>query len=296
MSTVTSRAGWVLALVMSLLVVASLTGVVRGGPLDPPGPPGPTQPQIEPRIPIDHLPFDITGPGSYFLTQDLIAPTDTAGITLGNDANGVTIDLNGFALQGDTELFDGIAGPGSFHFITGLKVKNGAIRGWRNGIAADLANSPAYEDIVVSLNSASGIRAGARATIRHCRAENNGEHGIVLAGLNAGGAIVEGCTIYGNTQNGIEIAGSGEALVTGSESTGNSGAGIHIASAAHNVRLEGNNVSSNGNYGVFIESDANIAVRNSGSNNTPSNFSFAAGNVAPEQSGTTPDPLANINY
>ena len=112
MSRVTSRAGWVLALVLSLLVVASVTGVVRGGPLDPPGPPGPTQPQIEPRIPIDHLPFDITAPGSYFLTQDLIAPTDTAGITLGNDANGVTIDLNGFALQGDTALFDGIAGPG----------------------------------------------------------------------------------------------------------------------------------------------------------------------------------------
>lgn len=36
------RAGWMLAGVLALYVLSALAGVVSGGPLDPPGPPGPT--------------------------------------------------------------------------------------------------------------------------------------------------------------------------------------------------------------------------------------------------------------
>jgi hypothetical protein len=46
------RAGWLLAGVLALFVVAAFSGVVGGGPLDPEGPPAPTRPLVEPRIPI----------------------------------------------------------------------------------------------------------------------------------------------------------------------------------------------------------------------------------------------------
>ncbi len=36
-------------ILVSVFVVASLAGVVHGGPLDPPGPPASTLPQVEPR-------------------------------------------------------------------------------------------------------------------------------------------------------------------------------------------------------------------------------------------------------
>ena len=42
MSGMMSRAGWIVAGALALLVVAALAGVVTGGPLDPPGAPAPT--------------------------------------------------------------------------------------------------------------------------------------------------------------------------------------------------------------------------------------------------------------
>ena len=73
MGTITHKAGWIIAAVLGLFVVAALAGVARGGPLDPPGPPASTLPQVEPRTPISALPFTITQPGSYFLTQNVTA-------------------------------------------------------------------------------------------------------------------------------------------------------------------------------------------------------------------------------
>ena len=46
-STFINRAGWLVAGVLALFVVAAMTGVVRGGPLDPPGAPAPTQKTLD---------------------------------------------------------------------------------------------------------------------------------------------------------------------------------------------------------------------------------------------------------
>ena len=77
-----NRAGWLVAGVLALFVVAALTGVVSGGPLDPPGAPSATGtlPQVEPRSPIPPVgwngtfPIVISQPGSYFLTRSLTSP------------------------------------------------------------------------------------------------------------------------------------------------------------------------------------------------------------------------------
>ncbi len=87
MHTIINRAGWLVAGVLALFVVAAMTGVVSGGPLDPSGPPSSTLPQVEPRSPIPPVgwngafPIVISQPGSYFLTRSLNdGSTGTDGI------------------------------------------------------------------------------------------------------------------------------------------------------------------------------------------------------------------------
>src|SRR4051794_16844860 len=84
---------------LSLLAVQASTQAQ--GLLTPPGAPAPTMKtldQVEPRIAITSVPINISTPGSYYLTGNLIGATNTAGIAIytGN----VTLDLNGFALKG----------------------------------------------------------------------------------------------------------------------------------------------------------------------------------------------------
>jgi hypothetical protein len=127
MQSMISRAGWIFAGVLALLVLAALAGVARGGPLDPPGAPAPTQPQLEPRTPISVLPYTISQSGSYFVTKNLSL---ASGAAIFVNASNVTVDLNGFTLsgaQGDAAIAD--AG-GADHLV----VRNGTLAGWGGGI------------------------------------------------------------------------------------------------------------------------------------------------------------------
>lgn len=70
--------------VLLTLFAAPLAGRLLGGDLNPP--PGPIMPtmktlvEVEPRTAINSLPFNVTAPGSYYLTGDLTAPADTTAI------------------------------------------------------------------------------------------------------------------------------------------------------------------------------------------------------------------------
>src|SRR3954453_23977236 len=112
----------------------NLSMLAQGSLTPPSGPPAPTMQSLgqlgtkldqlkttaEKRIPIATIPFDISAPGSYYLTKNM---TGSPGIVV--HVSGVTIDLNGFALTG---LAKSPSGTGSG--ITGLAdttVRNGRI-------------------------------------------------------------------------------------------------------------------------------------------------------------------------
>ena len=206
-----------LSVFMSLLFT---TTARPQGSVVPSGTPGPTQKtlqQIEPRTDIqrtnDPLPTDanyhyiISTPGSYYLSANL-AVTKTNGIHV--TVPGVTIDLNGFEISRSS----GSAGNGITIDLTAHRctVRNGSIRGFANGVESVYSGTTssqagAYEQLVVSACSFSGLRAGEGYAISDCRAQENTGIGI----LGGRGNTIKGCTAAKNTDTGI-IASLGSTL------------------------------------------------------------------------------------
>ena len=166
----------------ALITIASIAGhwLFAQGPLAPPGPPAPmmrTLEQIEPRIPITNLPWVIAAPGSYYvvtnLAGDVLLPD---GIVV--QASDVTIDLKGFALQGNT---GGGSGINAALGVKNLKVYNGVIRDWlSSGILAQNADSGQLADLRVS-NNGGGIYVGMGWTVTSCQCYSNSAYGLYTA-------------------------------------------------------------------------------------------------------------------
>ena len=102
MLTFWPRINTVLLLVTLLAVIGLFATRAYGGPLDPPGAPASTDGVRGQGTPISSLPFAITQPGRYYLTRNLTGPGNANGITI--TAANVTLDLNGFTLDGGDDL------------------------------------------------------------------------------------------------------------------------------------------------------------------------------------------------
>src|SRR5262245_22506583 len=270
------------------------------GSLTPPGPPAPTMKaldQVEARTPIASIPYTITTPGSYYLTKSLTANVGN-GITV--SASPVTIDLNGFTLDGA-----GFGGSGIAMSVVGgsLTVRNGFIRRWINGINAGLPGLQRLEQVTIEscsstganvsvasvtgckfvFNGADGIGSGYTVEIRESLASDNQGVGISLSGPVS---IIENCRVAFNTVGGVRLGRSSTIrqsvvsenygygiqidqrdFVAENEVYGNLGDGI-VTAGAGECRIEGNNVVSNGGYGINSTSGGNFIVRNSARGNT----------------------------
>lgn len=158
----------------------SIFSAWAAGPLTPPGAPSPsmkTLQEIEPRIPITNLPVTISVQGaSYYLTGSLTGSPGNDGITI--SADGITLDLNGFALIGGASSKDGVVISSG---IDGVTIRNGTISEWGDdaieGSAGAFPNESQYhvvEKIHAIDNVDNGIVLGKGSRVSDCSTVNNG--------------------------------------------------------------------------------------------------------------------------
>lgn len=159
---------------------------------------------IEPRTAINSAttPGDaanlhrITRPGSYYLTGN-ISPTASGQSAISIETNDVTIDLNGFTIDGSA------AGAASGFVFTNsfrnLVVRNGAIANFSGYAFIGNVSSSAFIDLAILDNGSGGLELGVDAD--DCIARNvrvragSGEFGILL-GDNS---LVEDCVVRGSS-------------------------------------------------------------------------------------------------
>lgn len=268
-----------------LLAAATLTatGVLVAGPLTPPG--GPvassykTLTEVEPRIAINaaNTPGDassvyrISQPGSYYLTGNVTGVSGKVGILV--LANNVTIDLNGFTLQGVSGADDAIGVAFNIPSWTNFKVMNGTIRGWtKEGIDGFYANNCIIDRVHVDGSSNGyGIITGVGSTIRDCVVSNSGA-GIVTPQ----GCTVVACSAYRNIGPNFAL-GPGNTVTgcTAREATAAGSPGFDVAEGSTIA-----NCSSTNNNGIGFTLGNNCTITGSTAlGNTSSGFRMNSGGL-----------------
>jgi hypothetical protein len=188
----------------AILAIAPALTAPAGDLAPPPGPVGPTHKtltQVEPRRILNNIPGDaqytvqITEPGSYYLTADIIGTPNRRGIAV--EADDVVIDLNGFALRGPGNLSEvGIVAIGQ---RTNFTIRNGTIRDW--GYASLNVGGHMrhclFEDLTIIDNIAGSLEQSEvdNSVFRNIRVKGTGEVGIT-AGDNC---VINDCTVEGTS-------------------------------------------------------------------------------------------------
>lgn len=156
------------------------------------------------------FPVAITVPGSYRLTSNLVMSANTNAIAapLTTSPDDVTIDLNGFTIDGNGSSANGI----QLSEGNNWEIRNGTVKGFANGIQQQT------------------ISTGHR--IINVRSQNNTRSGIAIA--NGSGHLVKDCTVIGNgtliTDRGLLIGAN--SMVIGNTVLNNSGSGISLGAGA----------------------------------------------------------------
>lgn len=208
----------------------------------------------EPRTAITFIPYEISSPGSYYLVKNLDMPAGaTKPFGLKIATGNVTIDLNGFTLNGSQYAFPAIQSTGGEH----IRVVDGSISGWAGG-GIDLSTSQNCVVGNVHVDNTGGptvaqgtaIRLGNNALVYDCAIDAVGA-GQIAGGIEAGhnsivrdsivagssgvDAIlvgdrcrVQGCIVQGGLRG---IVAGASALVKDCTSS-NNGSGIQVGSGS----------------------------------------------------------------
>jgi hypothetical protein len=197
------------------------------------------------------FPVTVDASGSYRLTGDLgVTGNGVHAIEVTSAAHDVTLDLNGFTIDGPPEC-NGVGVPparGIFASEIGptVQIRNGSVRGFCNGIY--IAGRAAIASVHVSGALASGIIVGSYSLITDSFAEGNGSNGIEVGGAS----IVRGCDVNGNTGRGIY--GAVSTLYSGNIVNGNHNFGIY---ATDGSTVTGNNVNDN-QVGIYAQNGTTV--------------------------------------
>ena len=204
--------------------------------------------------------FVINQPGSYYLSANL-GVTKANGILI--DAEGVTLDLNGFEISRTSGTAgDGIAITATSHRAT---VRSGSIKGFGNGIAGGPARSCAFQDLVASNCISRGFSLPAGAVVVGCRAHDN----TGSAGIDAGaGSSLTNCSAHNNaTDFGITTqAGCSLANCVASNNTAKFGIAVGNGSSLSNCSAYANNSSASVSAGILTSSGCSITNCTAASN------------------------------
>ena len=194
------------------------------------------------------FPVETQARQSYVLTSGLAVPdANTTAITLNENS---ALDLNGFTIQGVTTCSASptlCTNTGSGYGVNaygGAQIRNGTILGM--GSAGIRGAGLLVENVRIEHSGGIGIsggNGGAAWTIRGCRVQLNGSHGIDLSiGAGGDGAIVERNVIRRIGGDGV----SGEDLtVTNNAINANDGYGLNLNFFAADSGYAGNVINDN---------------------------------------------------
>ncbi|MBK7403309.1 MAG: right-handed parallel beta-helix repeat-containing protein [Phycisphaerales bacterium] len=162
-----------------LVTGGAATLVALAGPLDPPsGPVGSTYKtltEVEPRTALSDQSapgdadnqFKITKPGSYYLTGNITGVSGKTCIYIASSR--VTLDLNGFTLEGVSGAVNGIR----VNTDHGVSIRNGNVYNFRDGIDAQETNGAKLDNLTSTGNSFTGFKIGLTAIVTDCASVNN---------------------------------------------------------------------------------------------------------------------------
>lgn len=217
---------------VALATMSYQPSTLAQGSLTPPGAPAPTMKtlaQIEPRTPISSLPYNISVPGSYYVTTNLTGTAGNYGVTI--TSGNVVLDLEGFTLSGVPTTSAGVYVNGACVNVT---VRNGSLRSWAGDGVYSGGQGVILEHLNASANSGHGLYAyGGSSVVRDCSAVSNSNSGIYISG-----GVASGCAVSGNANYGIEVIYS---AVGNCEARNNNTAGIYASfSTVDNCLMQNN--------------------------------------------------------
>ncbi len=192
---------------MLRIVAAALLGSlapavgVFAGDLNPPA--GPvvetmkTLDEVEPRIPIhqEDVPFTVTIPGSYYLAENLVFPAAASGVVITIAADDVTLDLNGFTIDGQD-----VGGDAEFVLGIGVSsedvlIRNGRIVGTGVCINAQSTLRVFIDSVVANpIDGGTGIQASSNGVVSDCHIDGGA---IGIDTTVASGFVLRDCVVRG---------------------------------------------------------------------------------------------------
>lgn len=161
------------------------------------------------------FPVTISESGSYILTGNLTVADTSSAIVI--TANGVTLDLNGFSVEGPVTCTDtpvtSCTNGGSAKGIDALSVsriiiRNGSVRGFgQQGVLVGFGSADGQfliDGVMATENGNDGFKLGTNGVLRNCVASRNAASGVAAQG----GSLVTGCVLHGNASGIFAFVGS----------------------------------------------------------------------------------------
>ena len=187
---------------LSLMFTLSAYGQ---GPLTPPGAPGATMKtlaQLEPRTAITNVPVEISSPGSYYFTTNLVCSVSSPQAILVSTSD-VSIDLCGFTLQGP----DGINMTAIYQANgNGLSVENGCIRDFEGDAIQAGGSQNIFQNLRIS-DCYYGISAGYNAHVENCSIGPLSNFSGNCVGIyTEASCVLQNCTVA-DLRGGMLVAG-----------------------------------------------------------------------------------------